>query len=281
MFMQVEGKWKEYKELMDEFLMIEQNAKATYLSNMALESYKVPIYLSHTVIINGTGGSGKDTFVDLCGNIIAENNSSNLYHAYLWALSSIDAVKTAASYLIGEEAVNEKTEKVRQLLSDLKSRWISYDNYGSTDYIVKKIVPSIDASSVWNVGNINMGDPMHRPFLIVFIHIREPKEINKMKCAFRNTFGDNYPITTVLVEGRVEPDQHENSSDRMVQNYEYDVKVPNVGTKLELCELAESFVNTIIANTLENVNDRIARVIQLYDSYMTRLSEDHSDIYVS
>lgn len=66
------------------------------------------------VIINGTGGSGKDTFVQFCSKY---NKVMNF--------SSIDKVKEIAR-LIGWDG--KKTEKDRKFLSDLKKLTTEYND---------------------------------------------------------------------------------------------------------------------------------------------------------
>ena len=58
------------------------------------------------IIINGTGGSGKDTFVRFCSEFAKVTN-----------ISSVDKVKEAAKILVGWNG--EKHEKARKLLDDL------------------------------------------------------------------------------------------------------------------------------------------------------------------
>ena len=73
------------------------------------------------IIINGTGGSGKDTFVKFCSKFAKVTN-----------ISSVDKVKEAANILVGWNG--EKDEKSRKLLVDLKKLSIDY-NDAPTNYI--------------------------------------------------------------------------------------------------------------------------------------------------
>ena len=102
------------------------------------------------VIINGMGGSGKDTFVELC-----------LKHSKILNISSVDVVKNAAKVLVGWNG--EKDEKSRKLLVDLKRLSIDY-NDSPTKYIIAKYK---------EFQNSNLE--------ILFIHIREIDEIIKIK----------------------------------------------------------------------------------------------------
>ena len=76
------------------------------------------------IIINGTGGSGKDTFVNFCSEF------SNIIN-----ISSVDKVKEAAKILVGWNG--EKDEVSRKLLVDLKQLSVDY-NDEPTKYIVNK-----------------------------------------------------------------------------------------------------------------------------------------------
>ena len=75
----------------------------------------------NVVIINGTGGVGKDTFIDFCGEIVKIMN-----------VSAVDKVKEAAKILVGWNG--EKDEISRKLLSELKRLSIDY-NDAPTKYI--------------------------------------------------------------------------------------------------------------------------------------------------
>ncbi len=75
------------------------------------------------IIINGMGGSGKDTFVEFCAK-----------HGAVTNISSVDKVKEAAKILVGWDGA--KDEKSRKLLVDLKKLSIDYNNY-PTKYILE------------------------------------------------------------------------------------------------------------------------------------------------
>ena len=73
-------------------------------------------------IINGSGGSGKDTFVSLVRECMEEGlNQNNLVDNF----SSVDKVKEIAK-IIGWDG--KKTEKDRKFLSDLKLLCTEYNN---------------------------------------------------------------------------------------------------------------------------------------------------------
>lgn len=155
------------------------------------------------IIINGGGGSGKDTFVEFCAK-----------HAKVINISSVDKVKEAAKILVGWNG--EKDEKSRKLLVDLKKLSIDYNEYPTT-YILEE----------------------HKKFLeseaeFLFIHIREISEIKKIKKLLSAE-------TLLLTNPRV-PKITSNTSDANVNDYSYDYMVKNSGTLEELEQKAIEFV---------------------------------------
>ena len=99
------------------------------------------------VVINGSGGVGKDTFVEFCNEFVNVKN-----------ISSVDKVKEAAKILVNWNG--EKDEKSRKLLSDLKKLSVEYNDY-PTKYIEEQY------------DKLNDG--------IMFVHMREKEEIKKIK----------------------------------------------------------------------------------------------------
>ena len=95
------------------------------------------------IVINGTGGSGKDTFVEFVSK-----------YKKVFNFSSIDKVKEVAR-VIGWEG--KKTEKDRKFLSDLKKLTTEYNDmaFNSIKDAVQKFYSSDEE--------------------IMFIHIREPE----------------------------------------------------------------------------------------------------------
>lgn len=155
------------------------------------------------IIINGTGGSGKDTFVEFCSEFTKIIN-----------ISSVDKVKEAAKVLVGWNG--EKDEKSRKLLVDLKQLSIEYNDY-PTEYIKEQYEKFKNDNSEY-----------------LFIHIREIEEIIKNKNLFN--------AKTLLIKNpRVELITS-NKSDGNVYNYNYDFVIENDGTLDELKEKARKFV---------------------------------------
>lgn len=155
------------------------------------------------VIMNGMGGSGKDTFVEMCAK-----------HTNIVNISSVDKVKEAAKVLVGW--TGDKDEKSRKLLVDLKRLSIEYNDY-PTKYI-------LDEYEKFKQSDNN----------ILFVHIREISEIEKLKSLLSAE-------TVLIVNPRV-PDITSNESDANVAKYTYDYTIENAGTLDELEEKAIKFI---------------------------------------
>ena len=156
------------------------------------------------VIINGTGGSGKDTFCEFVSK-----------YTKVYNYSSIDKVKEIAK-LIGWNGT--KNEKDRKFLSDLKRLTTEYNDMAFND--VKTNVEEFLKS------NNN----------IMFIHIREPEEIEKAKRAFN--------AKTLLIKRNGLDNITSNASDANVDAYSYDYIIHN--TTLEELEIrAQEFIKQL------------------------------------
>lgn len=139
------------------------------------------------VIINGTGGCGKDTFVSLTSK-----------YAKVFNFSSIDAVKELASK-IGWNGT--KSEKDRKFLSDLKRLTTEYNDFSFNS--IKKAYEEFN----------NNDDE------IMFIHIREPEEIKRAS--------DYFNALTLLIKRENYNNISSNVSDANVDNYNYDYIIDN------------------------------------------------------
>ena len=139
------------------------------------------------VVINGTGGCGKDTFVELCRK-----------HINIYNFSSIDKVKEVAK-VIGWSG--SKSEKDRKFLADLKKL--------TTDYNDMAFRSIIDAVNIFK----NSKDE------IMFIHIREPEEIKRVV--------DKFGAKSLLIKRAGQELIKSNASDANVENYDYDYIIEN------------------------------------------------------
>lgn len=162
------------------------------------------------IVINGAGGVGKDT---LCS--FAEKHFSVLN------VSSITPIKEIAA-MCGWNG--EKSDKARKFLSDLKALSIEYNDF-----------PTVWATNKYR-------EFLDSDYEIMFVHIREPEEIEKFVKA---TDGN---AKTLLVRGgeRMKKSAYGNVSDDGVENYDYDYYFLND------CTLEESeirfidFLNNVI-----------------------------------
>lgn len=143
--------------------------------------------MKEIVVINGTGGCGKDTFVDFCKKFISVYN-----------FSSIDKVKEVAK-IIGW--TGKKTEKDRKFLADLKQLTTNYNDmaFNSIEDAVKVFNSSDDE--------------------IMFIHIREPEEIKRVV--------DKFDAKSLLIKRVGQEIIKSNTSDANVENYDYDYIIEN------------------------------------------------------
>lgn len=159
------------------------------------------------VIINGSGGVGKDTFVNFCKLLVTVNN-----------ISSVDKIKEAAKILGWN---GSKDECDRKFLSDLKLLSSQYNN--SPYNYIKICIENFRKHSKSN---------------IMFIHVREPEEIEKLK----NDFGC---ITLLITNINKEPILS-NVADAYVDNYKYDYIIHNDSDLKSLLDSSIHFVRDII-----------------------------------
>ena len=139
------------------------------------------------VVINGTGGCGKDTFVELCSKYISVYN-----------FSSIDKVKEIAK-IIGWTGT--KHDKDRKFLSDLKKL--------TTEYNDMSFESIKEAINIFNNNN----------FELMFIHIREPEEIKRVV--------EEFKAYSLLIKRKNQELIKTNYSDASVFNYDYDYIIEN------------------------------------------------------
>lgn len=169
----------------------------------------------HIFIINGSGGVGKDTFVKL---VKAELNDKYKRFNTVDSYSSIDRIKEIARELGYEGG---KTEKDRKFLSDLKEL---AGNYSDMPF---KCVKEKVENFLKNDSNI-----------ILFLHIREPKEIARAVKEFN--------AKTILITSKFVNNIISNISDKNVFEYQYDYVIRNNGTIDNLDEKAKNFIGRLI-----------------------------------
>ena len=160
-------------------------------------------------IINGSGGVGKDTFVEL---ISKENVIMNV--------SSVDKIKEIAK-LIGWNGTS-KTEKDRKFLSDLKMLTSEYCDM-PFQYMKERVEEFNSEICIATC---------------MFLHIREPEEIERAKKEFN--------AETILITRDAVEHIKSNMADANVYNYKYDYTITNNGTIEELKNVAEHFIKEFI-----------------------------------
>ena len=165
------------------------------------------------IVINGYPRTGKDTFVKFCQDVLGTFRCRNL--------STIDCIKKNARYF---GYLGEKTPEARRFLAKLKDITSEYNDF-SYKYIKKQLYYIQDQES-----------PHCK--IVVFIHCREPKEIDR--------FVEDYNATTVLIKNkRVEDHGYSNAADANIELYKYDITILNNGTLDELKLTAKTFVKEL------------------------------------
>jgi hypothetical protein len=134
------------------------------------------------ILINGTGGSGKDTFVKMVAG----------YQEGVRNISSVDMPKEAAKIL---GWTGGKEEKDRLYLSELKKLWVNYCD-GSVNFILNEVKSFKESRDS-----------------ILFIHIREIEEIIRVK-AFIN-------CSTLLVDNGTLITTNESDANVKDYKYDY------------------------------------------------------------
>lgn len=165
------------------------------------------------IIINGSGGVGKDTFVDMVRQEIYNISGSN---CRVYQIS--DPVKAIAEEMGWEGG---KTEKDRKFLSDLKVLWSEYNDgpFERMDKAVKLF--KHDAKND-----------------VLFLFMREPAEIKRASEMYD-------ALTVVITSDRVDKIES-NMADKNVMNYNYDVVIRNNLDTEHLEDTARSFAQKVV-----------------------------------
>ena len=156
------------------------------------------------VIINGIGGSGKDTFVKFCQELL--DAKADIYPRCL-NVSTVDYVKEIAAYCGWN---GEKDPASRKFLSDLKKAMAEWRDLPVQD--VKNKLDTYSVATQW----YDIKD------CVAFVHCREPKEIERLV--------EELDATTLLIRREAaENIQQINDSDNNVLHYAYDYTIYNNG----------------------------------------------------
>lgn len=141
------------------------------------------------IVINGAGGVGKDTICDIVSK----------YHK-VTNISAIDPIKAIAR----DNGWNgEKNEKSRKLLSDLKQAFIEFNDLPTRHLAIQ------------------CQKFMHSGSDVLFVHIREPEEIEKFRLIC--------PISciTLLIRRGSAGTKWNNYADDNVEKFKYDFYYDN------------------------------------------------------
>lgn len=158
-------------------------------------------------ILNGNQGSGKDTFKKALKG-----------YANVLSVSTVDTPKMIAGSLGWN---GEKTDKDRDMLSELKDWWSKYFD-GSYNYVKACLNHFLED------GNYD----------ILTVDSREPEEIERLV--------EDFGFETILVERDSASHTASNHADSNVHEYKnYDYVIYNNGTLEDLDVLAKSFVENI------------------------------------
>lgn len=163
-------------------------------------------------IINGKGGIGKDTFVEMVKKYVLADNCS-----------SIDEIRYIAEQL---GWTGGKSNRDRKFLSDLKLLSSEYNNM-PYQYLINRIS--------------HFYHSMYDDNDLLFLHIREPEEIYKV---LDFCYSRDIDVNTILVKNSLCADTfYGNEADDNVNMIEYDYEVDNCGTLEDLELEAKKFLN--------------------------------------
>jgi hypothetical protein len=166
------------------------------------------------IIVNGQGGVGKDAFCSEVTQAISFPCKT---------VSSIDAVKRIARECGWK---GEKTDAARKFLSDLKRALSDY-----SDLPFKDMMREAEAFR------------RNDEYRILFVHIREPEEIEK----FKKAAGEICRCVTLLITRPQSERPFGNTADDNVKNYSYDFTFVNNYENLQLlAENAVPFIQKIL-----------------------------------
>ena len=143
------------------------------------------------IVINGSGGVGKDTLCEVAAGRYRVRN-----------VSSITPIKELAATCGWD---GEKTDRARRFLADLKRITAEYNDY-PTRWVAAEYRAFLESDEE-----------------ILFVHIREGEEIRK----FVEATGGAARTLLVRAEARLGAHTYGNSSDDLVEEYPYDYYFSN------------------------------------------------------
>ena len=189
-------------------------------------------------ILNGTGGSGKDTFISAVNQHCSAMRLTSVNEVYEVADKFIDYTAPFVGEFgeltkidpAGER--DQKTDRFRTFMSDLKTAWTKFCD-GPTICLLGELKTTVEKL-------LNAGEE----YDVVFMIIREPVEIDKIKNYIIQNMG--IMCITALVDGQVSPDAYTNYADRGVDKYEYDLVIHNEYNTTTMLELQAMLFATLL-----------------------------------
>lgn len=179
------------------------------------------------VIINGAPMSGKDTFANLAQSYCNNDESANVLN-----LSSVEQIKEALERFGWD---GNKTENIRDIIAGIKKIWVDAQN-GPTTYMINSILE-------WHKSHIGEDN-------IVFCHIREPEEIDKLVNALSGMDVIGIYVTTLLIVRDIEQVDTEYSRDSdnpdIITNYHYEHIINNYYDLAKYDEIVCNFVDMLL-----------------------------------
>lgn len=190
--------------------------------------------------INGTGRSGKDTFVQLAKKFVTESINKERVHKnkrpyVVVNYSTIDYERdildlVAQHYPEVKASCDKKDNTCRDCLSAMKQHLDATYNTSMTmfsEFFVQTCRQILLKSN-----------------MLMFVHCREPENIDKMANGIHSVYKDYaFPMpglhavtTTILIDGRTNPEDFTNESDQSVNDYNYDFVIDN-STTLEALDV--------------------------------------------
>ena len=170
------------------------------------------------IAINGHPRSGKSTFVDF----VKKWNKPTL------ELSMVDLTKRVAATAGWNGEKEPEDRRFLAHLKDLLEEWRDAP-YG---YVRQHIINAA-AHYLENFTTSTLYDD-----LIVFVHAREPKDIDRLKAEFK--------AAALQIERKeVESEEPSNHADAAVENYEYDYRITNNEGLRELEDKARVFISLL------------------------------------
>ena len=192
---------------------------------------KLPI----VIIINGAGGTGKDTFVNYLEKFAFEF-SDNMFGKYnmlygIHTTSTVDLVYEAIYCMLNKDKrdvvkdmILKKSDEFRQFMHEIKMSWTKF-NDGPMNYIISQYNNCAHISECMN-GLFKNPRIQLRPKFAMTVMSREAEEIHKFKEIFNQA---GVLVLTVFVDGITSAKDYKNDCDSKVtlNAYPYDLVIHN------------------------------------------------------